>query len=68
MTDELSKVYIDEDGNLQFGDQYLEEIEQMPMSGSVEKGTESLEKLFEKLIENTQDSKNKILNILQRSL
>ena len=34
MTDELNKVYIDEDGSsLQFGEQYLEEIEQKQASG-----------------------------------
>ncbi|ESO04465.1 hypothetical protein HELRODRAFT_172852 [Helobdella robusta] len=32
MTNELSNVYIDEDGNLQFGDQYLEEIERKQAS------------------------------------
>ncbi|ESO08502.1 hypothetical protein HELRODRAFT_169359 [Helobdella robusta] len=34
MTNELSNVYIDEDGNLQFGNQYLEEIEQKQASAS----------------------------------
>ncbi|KAK9878576.1 hypothetical protein WA026_022646 [Henosepilachna vigintioctopunctata] len=33
MSDELSKIYVDEDGNLQFGEQYLEEIEQKVTSG-----------------------------------
>ncbi|KAL4720523.1 hypothetical protein ACJJTC_018724 [Scirpophaga incertulas] len=33
MSDELSKNYVDEDGNLQFGEQYLEEIEQKVTSG-----------------------------------
>ncbi|ESN98199.1 hypothetical protein HELRODRAFT_184412 [Helobdella robusta] len=55
MTNELSNVYIDEDGNLQFGDQYLEEIEQKQASGNLGKNTDSFEKLFTKFIESSQD-------------
>lgn len=64
MSDELRKVYIDEDGNLQFGEQYLEEIEQKQTSGGLEKNTDSLEKLFAKLIENTQDQKKQNLKYI----
>ncbi|XP_050666399.1 uncharacterized protein LOC126966416 [Leptidea sinapis] len=60
MTKELEKTYIDEDGNLQFGDLYLEEISQETLATQkTETGT--LEKLFEKLVESTQASKNQSL-------
>ncbi|ESN91291.1 hypothetical protein HELRODRAFT_165296 [Helobdella robusta] len=63
MTNELSNVYmyIDEDGNLQFGDQYLEEIEQKQASGNLGKNTDSLKKLFTKFIESSQDLKKQNL-------
>ncbi|CAH0547050.1 unnamed protein product [Brassicogethes aeneus] len=50
MTEELKRIYFDEDGNIQFGDQFLEEIDQEQQKK--EMGT--LERLVEKLIENTQ--------------
>lgn len=62
MTEELKQVYIDEDGNLQFSDQYLEEIEQT--SGGVEKDTKSLESLLEKVIENREDKKTRSLKLI----
>lgn len=60
MTKELEKTYIDEDGNLQFGDQFLEEInqEKLPVHQTE---TSTLEKLFEKLVETTQSNKNQSL-------
>lgn len=64
MTDELSKVYIDEDGNIQFGEQYLEEIEQKQASGGLKKDTDTFEKLFAQLIENTQDFKKQNLTYI----
>ncbi|ESN94358.1 hypothetical protein HELRODRAFT_164187 [Helobdella robusta] len=64
MTNELSNVYIDEDGNLQFGDQYLEEIEQKKASGNLVKNTDSLEKLFTKFIESSQDLKKQNLKYI----
>ncbi|ESO11752.1 hypothetical protein HELRODRAFT_166779 [Helobdella robusta] len=64
MTNELSNVYIDEDGNLQFGDQYLEEIEQKQASGNLGKNTDSLEKLFTKFIESSQDLKKQNLKYI----
>lgn len=54
MTKELTETYVDEDGNLQFGDQFLEELEQEQLSVSQRKESGTLEKLFEKLVENTQ--------------
>ncbi|ESN91473.1 hypothetical protein HELRODRAFT_165511 [Helobdella robusta] len=64
MTNELSNVYIDEDGNLQFGDQYLEEIEQKQASGNLGKNTDSLEKLFTKFIESSQGLKKQNLKYI----
>lgn len=64
MTSELRKIYIDEDGNLQFEEQYLEEMVQKQASGGFEKDTDSLGKLFSKLIENTQDLKKQNLKYI----
>ncbi|XP_045456791.1 uncharacterized protein LOC123666781 [Melitaea cinxia] len=57
MTEELKKVYLDEDDNLLFENQYLEEIkkEQTAAVQNTEAGV--LEKLLEKLVQNTQDTK-----------
>lgn len=55
MTEELKKIYIDEDGNLQFGDQFLEELNQEQLAAAQQKQTGTLEKIFEKLVENTQE-------------
>ncbi|KAL4702901.1 hypothetical protein ACJJTC_004118 [Scirpophaga incertulas] len=64
MSDELSKIYVDEDGNLQFGEQYLEEIEQKVTSGGQVADTQSLEKIFSKLIESTQEIKKQNLKYI----
>lgn len=67
MTEELGKTYIDEDGNLQFGDQFLEEINQENFATVQKTETDTFEKLFEKLVENTQASKQQNLkNIAER--
>lgn len=50
MSEELKKIYIDEDGNIQFAEQYLEEIETEQQSGQ----KDNLNKILEKLVENTQ--------------
>jgi len=56
VTEDMSKIYLDEDKNLQFNDIYLEEntektqIVEPSSSGS----NQSLEKLLEKLLENKQ--------------
>lgn len=52
MSEELKKIYIDEDGNIQFAEQYLEEIE-TEQSGQ----KDNLNKILEKLVENTQRKK-----------
>ena len=60
MTEELSKIYIDEDGNLQFGGQYLEEISPEPSLSTTSvpvKDTDALEKLFAKFLEHTSETK-----------
>ncbi|GLV61224.1 hypothetical protein CBL_21053, partial [Carabus blaptoides fortunei] len=54
MTDELEKTYIDEDGNLQFEDQFLEEIDKEQLPAAHPKETSTWEKILEKLMENTQ--------------
>lgn len=58
LTDEISKIYLDEEQNVQFNDCYLEEIseqtreaESMPAAGS----HQSLEKLLEKLLEKKEE-------------
>lgn len=64
MSDELSKIYVDEEGNLQFGEEYLEEIEQKVTSGGQVADTQSLEKIFSKLIESTQEIKKQNLKYI----
>lgn len=64
MSDELSKIYVDEDGNLQFGEQYLEEIEQKVTPEGQVADTQSLEKIFSKLIESTQEIKKQNLKYI----
>lgn len=61
MTEELEKNYIDEEGNIQFCDRYLEEVslEQPTTASKIE--TDSLQKLLEKLVVNTQESKQQNL-------
>lgn len=61
MTEELKKNYMDEDGNLQFGDQYLEEMDQKQKETAQNSETRLLEKIFEKLGENTQEIKEQSL-------
>ncbi|XP_061704763.1 uncharacterized protein LOC133516067 [Cydia pomonella] len=67
MTEELKKNYIDEDGNIQFGDQYLEELNEKQPSTEPQKDTDALGKLLEKLIENTQENRQQSLkNIAEK--
>lgn len=56
LTDEISKIYLDEEQNLQFHDFYLEEIEEKANNAeSMPSGSnQSLEKLLEKLLEEKQ--------------
>lgn len=61
MIDELNKIYIDEDDNLQFENQYLEEINQEKNSVAYQTETGTLEKLFEKFVQNTQEAKEQNL-------
>lgn len=56
MTEELAKTYIDEDDNLQFGDQFLEEINQEQLAAAHTKETSTLETIFKELIKNTQEN------------
>lgn len=54
MTEELKKTYVDEDGNLQFGEQYLEELDEKSLQ--VHQKEDALGKLIEKLMEDKQQS------------
>lgn len=56
MTEELAKTYIDEDDNLQFGDQFLEEMNQEQLAAAHTKETSTLETIFKELIKNTQEN------------
>lgn len=61
MTEELKKTYIDEDGNMQFENQYLEEVN-IENTGSIKQTeTSTLEKLLDKIMEKTQPSKQQNL-------
>jgi len=51
MTKELEKIYIDEDGNIQFAGEYLEEIEEKEVA---EIRNDNLSKILEKWIETSQ--------------
>ncbi|CAK1549410.1 unnamed protein product [Leptosia nina] len=53
LSKEMKNVYMDEEGNLQFSDQYLEENQ----SQFEPKETQTLEKLLEKILINTQGNK-----------
>ncbi|CAB3244666.1 unnamed protein product [Arctia plantaginis] len=59
MTEELTNIYNDGDGNLQFGDQYLEELVEGNSAQKTE--TNTLEQLFEKFVEITQENKQQSL-------
>lgn len=56
ITEELKTTYVDEHGNLQFNNQFLEELPEKGSSVHQNKETGTLEKLIEKLIENKQQS------------
>ncbi|XP_070168213.1 uncharacterized protein [Polyergus mexicanus] len=51
MTEELKKIYMDEDGNIQFADEYLQEIEEKDRA-DIRK--DDLSKILEKLMETSQ--------------
>ncbi|KAF9424733.1 hypothetical protein HW555_000034 [Spodoptera exigua] len=55
MNGDLKKTYLDEDENLQFEDQYLEEV-QVKTAVAQDTQTGVFEKLFEQLVQNTQES------------
>lgn len=66
LTDEISKIYLDDEQNLQFNDFYLEEILEESKEVKVESipscSNETLEKMLEKLLEDKQ-TKSKNLNL-----
>ncbi|XP_063360269.1 uncharacterized protein LOC134649446 [Cydia amplana] len=66
LTEELEQIYMDEDGNVQFADRYLEELNQDQCASTAPtaagtKGANTLENLLAKLIESTQESKQQSL-------
>jgi len=61
MTKELEETYIDEDGNLQFKDQYLKEINEKNLDKTK---NHNLKEILDKLIETTQN-KGKEKNLKQ---
>jgi len=61
MTKELEETYIDEDGNLQFKDQYLKEINEENLDKTK---NHNLKEILDKLIETTQN-KGKEKNLKQ---
>lgn len=67
MTKELKNIYIDEDQNLQFENQYLEEIDEEKSKDTTQ--NDNLTKILEKLVEvskNKEEGKN--LNKSQKNL
>lgn len=68
MTEELEKTYRDEDGNLQFGDQFLEEIDkEQQLAAAYPIETSTWEKFLEKLVENTQaNGQQSLKNIAEK--
>jgi len=60
----MSKIYLDEDKNLQFNDIYLEEITEKTkiVEPSISETNQALEKLLEKLLDNKQ-SKSEVQNL-----
>ncbi|XP_041982529.1 uncharacterized protein LOC121735693 [Aricia agestis] len=65
LSKELSETYLDADNNIQFNDQYLEEIsiEKSLTGNTLPTETERLEKIFVRFLENTQTSSNKQQNL-----
>ena len=63
MTKELNETYMDEDGNLQFNDQYLEEVGE---DNSNVRQDSNLKEILEKLIETSQN-RDKEINLKQNS-
>lgn len=69
LTEELKNIYIDEDGNVQFNDQFLEELSQeelIPIQKKEE--THTLEKLLTKLIKSSapENRPQNLKNIAER--
>lgn len=57
LTDEQKKIYIDEDGNMQFEGEFLEELNEEKINTEKQKEISNFEKLVEKLLENKQENK-----------
>lgn len=69
LTEKLANTYMDEDGNIQFLDQFLEEIvenKQQSMAANSEEAN-TLNKILEKLIENTQTSGHQNLKKISKT-
>lgn len=66
-TQDSENVYIDEEGNMQFGDYYLEEMNDKKDSVNAATSEDPINKLLEKLIETQKQSTNKsVANIAEQ--
>lgn len=57
MTEVLRKIYIDEDDNLQFENQLLEELNQKQLITALKTEPRTLETLLGNLVENTEENR-----------
>lgn len=63
LTEELSNIYLDDEGNLQFGNYYLEEITEKEVEKSTQStSNETIEKLLKKILEDKQQ-KSEVKNL-----
>uniref|UniRef100_A0A6P7HHF1 Uncharacterized protein LOC114348786 n=1 Tax=Diabrotica virgifera virgifera TaxID=50390 RepID=A0A6P7HHF1_DIAVI len=56
LTEELSKIYLDEDENLYFENQYLEELTESDSEPTSDVQVDTIQKLLEKLMENKEQT------------
>jgi len=61
LTEDLAKTYMDQVGNIKFGDEFLEEVTEEFATSKTQEESSTLNKRLEKLIENTQMAKQEDL-------
>lgn len=61
LTDDLAKIYMDQMGNMKFEEEFLEEVTEELGTAKTQEESSTLNKLLEKLIENTQTAKQENL-------
>lgn len=67
LSDELRDTYLDEDENIQFEGQFLEELDRYEVCSAEQKESSSVERLLEKLLANTQENKlQNLKNVAER--